>query len=634
MSLLSSLAATVTVVTSLMPLSVRAQDAPMPETISYTLSFPAPQTHYFEVEALIPTGGLPQVELMMAVWTPGSYLIREYARHLEALTARTEGDEPLAIRKTQKNRWEVETRGAPRVVVGYRVYARELSVRTNFVDSKLALLNGAATFLTLAGDGRRPHEVRVLPYPGWKAVVSALPELPAGEGPERRFRAEDFEALADAPLYAGNARIHSFEAAGKPHLLVNEGEEEGGIWNGPLSAADAERIVREEVAFWGGAPYPRYVFFNIITGSGAGGLEHRDASVLMANRWNARGRDGWLDWLSLVTHEHFHAWNGKRLRPLALGPFDYEREAYTRDLWVVEGITSYYDELLLHRARLSTRQEYLDRLSKQIETQQTTPGRLVQSMDESSFDAWIKLYRRDENFPNSGVSYYTKGGVVAFLLDARIRRASAGRRSLDDALRLAYARYSGERGYRTEEFHKILEEVAGTGLGAWLDHALATTRELDYDEALDWFGLRFKPQEARSDDKKPVPAWLGATTEVRTGRLVVTEVRRGTPALEAGLNVDDEILAIDDFRVPPEGLDKRLEAYRPGEKVSLLVARREHLLRLPVTFGEKPRATWKLEVDPKATAEQKARLEEWLRGTAEEEKVDESRAVVEEVAGR
>lgn len=633
MSRLSRLAATVTVVTSLMPLSARAQDAPMPETISYTLRFPAPQTHYLEVEALIPTGGLPQVELMMAVWTPGSYLLREYARHLESLTARTEGDEPLAIRKTQKNRWQVETGGAPRVVVGYRVYSRELSVRTNFVDSKFALLNGAATFLTLAGDGRRPHEVRVVPPPDWKVVVSALPELPANGEPERRFRAEDFDALADAPLYAGNARLHRFEVAGKPHLLVNEGEEEGGVWDGTLSAAGAERIVREQVAFWGGAPYPRYVFFNIITGSGAGGLEHRDASVLMANRWSARIRDGWLDWLSLVTHEHFHAWNGKRLRPVTLGPFDYEREAYTRDLWVVEGVTSYYDELLLHRARLSTRQEYLDRLSKQIETLQTTPGRLVQSIGESSFDAWIKLYRRDENFPNSGISYYTKGGVVAFLLDARIRRATGGRRSLDDALRLAYARYSGERGFRTDEFHKLLDEVAGTGLRAWLDHALATTEELDYDEALDWFGLRFKPQEARSDDKKPAPAWLGATTEIRAGRLIVTEVRRGTPALESGLNVDDEILAIDDYRLPPEGLDKRLEAYRAGEKVSLLVARRERLVRLPVTFVEKPRTTWKLEVDPKATAEQKARLEEWLKGT-EEKKADERTETVEEVAGR
>ncbi len=632
MSRLSSLAATVTVVTSLMPLSARAQETPMPEAISYTLRFPAPQTHYLEVEALIPTGGLSEVELMMAVWTPGSYLIREYARHLEAVTARTEGDEPLALRKTQKNRWQVETGGAPRVVVGYRVYARELSVRTNFVDSKFSLLNGAATFLTLASGGRRPHEVRVVPPPDWKVVVSALQELPANEGAERRFRAEDFDALADAPLYAGNARVHRFEVAGKPHLLVNEGEEEGGVWNGALSAADAEQIAREEIAFWGGAPYPRYVFFNVITGSGAGGLEHRDASVLMASRWNARNRDGWLDWLSLVTHELFHAWNGKRLRPAALGPFDYEREAYTLDLWVVEGVTSYYDELLLHRARLSTRQEYLDRLSKQIETHQTTPGRLVQSMAESSFDAWIKLYRRDENFANSGVSYYTKGGVVAFLLDARIRRATAGRRSLDDALRLAYSRYSGDRGFRTEELHKILEEVAGTDLGPWLDHALATTGELVYDEALDWLGLRFKPEETRSDDKKPVPAWLGATTEARAGRLAVTEVRRGTPAFEAGLNVEDEILAIDDYRVPPEGLDKRLEAYRPGEKVSLLVARRERLLRLPVTFGGKPRSSWKLEVDPKATAEQKRRLEEWLRGSGGEKKAEA--AVMEEVAGR
>jgi len=352
----------------------------------------------------------------------------------------------------------------------------------------------------------------------------------------------------------------------------------------------------------------------------------------MTSRWNSRTREGRLDWLGLVSHELFHVWNGKRLRPVALGPFDYEREIYTRNLWVVEGITSYYDELLLHRARLSTRQELLDRLSKQIDLLQTTPGRLVQSMAESSFDAWIKLYRRDENFASSNISYYTKGGIVSFLLDARIRRATGGRRSLDDVLRLAYARYSGERGFTTEEFHQLLEEVAGTDLDSWLDRALATTEELDYGEALDWLGLRFKPEEPRKDDAKPAPAWLGATTENRAGRLAVTEVRRDTPAFEAGLNVDDEILAIGDYRVPPEGLEKRLEAYRPGEKVSLLVARRERLVRLPVTFGEKPRKSWKLEVDPKATAEQKERLEDWLRGSGGEKKAEA--AVMEEVAGR
>jgi predicted metalloprotease with PDZ domain len=587
--------------------------ARMPEPISYTLRFPAPQTHYVEVEALVPTGGRPEVELTMAVWTPGSYLVREYARNVEGISAATERGEPLAIEKTVKNRWRIGTRQAPRVVVRYRVYSREMSVRTNFVDAGFALINGAPTFLTLAGPERRPHEVRLELPAAWKVTASPLPHLSGNStgGGEHEYRAEDFDILVDSPIYAGNAATYPFEVAGKPHLLVNEGED--AVWDGPRSAADAEKIAREQAAFWGSAPYPRYVFFNLLTESG-GGLEHKNACTLMSGRWRTRTREGYLEWLGLVSHELFHAWNGKRLRPIELGPFDYEREVYTRGLWVVEGFTSYYGDLLVRRAGFSTDKEYLKNLGKAVETLQTTPGRLVQPLDEASFDAWIKFYRRDENTANSGVSYYTKGEVVAFLLDARIRRATGGRRSLDDALRLAFQRYSGERGFRPEEIRRTFEEVAGVDLGGWLHRAVDTTEELDYQEALDWYGLRFAEEKEKETEELPA-GWLGMEVAVQDGRLTVTTVKRGTPAYEAGVNVGDEILAIDDYRVPPDGIEARLKFYRPGEKASLLVARRDRLTRLPVTFGEKPKVR-KLEARPDATEEQKAHLAAWLTGKA------------------
>ncbi len=610
----------------------------MPEPISYTLRFPAPQTHYVEVEALVPTDSLPTVELMMAVWTPGSYLIREYARNVEAVSAESVpiGDkpgEPLPVEKTVKNRWRIETRGAPRITVRYRVYSREMSVRTNWIDSDFALINGAPTFLTRAGAEKRPHEVRLVLPAAWKVSVSPLPAIPDGE---HAYRAEDFDTLVDSPIYAGNGKAYAFEAGGRPHVLLNEGE--GGVWDGPRSAADAEKIARAQIAFWGEAPYPRYIFFNLLTEAG-GGLEHKNSSTLMSSRWRARTREGYLEWLGLVSHELFHAWNGKRLRPVELGPFDYESEAYTRTLWVAEGVTSYYGDLLVQRAGFSTRKQYLKNLSKSIETLETTPGRLVQPMDEASFDAWIKFYRRDENTPNSAVSYYTKGEVVAFLLDARIRRATGGRRSLDDALRLAYRRFSGERGYTTEEFRRVLEEVAGIDLKDWLAQAVESAGELDYQEALDWYGLRFtigEPEKKEGEQKEggdpqELPAaWLGAEVQVQDGRLVVTQVKRGTPAYEAGVNVDDEILAIDEYRVPPDGIEGRLKAYRPGEKATLLVARRERLARLPVTFGEKPKNRWKLEARPDATQEQKARLTAWLADAgAPVEKEEETAAAIE-----
>lgn len=590
--------------------------AHMPEPISYTLRFPAPQTHYVEVEALVPTDGRPAIELAMAVWTPGSYLVREYSRNVEGISATSEKGELLPFEKTVKNRWRIETRQAPRVVVRYRVYSREMSVRTNFVDSGFALINGAATFLTLEGAERRPYEIRLELPSAWKVAASPLSPLPGGgHSGEHAYRAEDFDTLVDSPIYAGNARTYPFEVAGRPHLLVNEGED--AVWDGPRSAADTKKIVQTQVDFWGLAPYPRYVFFNLLTESG-GGLEHKNACTLMSSRWRSRTREGYLEWLGLVSHELFHAWNGKRLRPVELGPFDYEREVYTRNLWVVEGVTSYYGDLLVHRAGFSTVKEYLKGLSKAIETLQTTPGRLVQPLDESSFDAWIKLYRRDENSSNSGVSYYTKGEIVAFLLDARIRRATGGRRSLDDALRLAFQRYSGEHGFRTEELRRTFEEVAGTDLGGWLHKTVDTVEELDYKEALDWYGLRFA-EDAEKKDGEPqeLPAgWLGVDTEVQGGRLTVSLVKRGTPAYEAGVNTGDEILAIDDNRVPPEGLEGRLKFYRPGEKGTLLVARRDRLIRLPVTFGEKPKSRWKLEARPDATPEQKAHLAAWLEGKA------------------
>jgi predicted metalloprotease with PDZ domain len=599
----------------------------MPEAISYLLRFPRPDWHGIEVEASFPTEGRADLELMMAVWTPGSYLMREFARHIEEIAAHGQdelggsGDRRLPLIKLAKNRWRVSCAGQRRVAVRYRLYARELSVRTNFVDAGFCLVNGAATFLTMAEGGPRPHEVRLILPPAWNVAVSALPPAPSGE--EAAYRATDFAHLVDSPIYAGNAPVYRFEVEGRPYLLINEGET-GAPWDGPRSARDAERVVREHLAFWGGPPYERYVFFNLIA-EGAGGLEHGSSSVLMTSRWRARSHEGWLEWLGLVSHELFHAWNVKRLRPAELDDFDYEREVYTRSLWEVEGVTSYYDDLLVHRAGLSSRGEYLRQLSKQIETLETTPGRHVQALGDASFDTWIKYYRRDENSLNSAISYYTKGAVASFLLDARIRAATGGERSLDDCLRLAYRRFSGSRGYLPKELEATASDVAGLDLAPWFASTLESTAELDYQEALEWFGLRFGESEAGGSATAGAPAasesarrqpenhaWLGVAVETSSCRMQVTEVRRGTPAHEAGVNVGDEILAIGEYRVPPDGLRERLKHYRPGENDTLLVARRERLLRLAVTFGAVPRPCFRLQPAVDASPAQRRRLDEWL----------------------
>jgi predicted metalloprotease with PDZ domain len=341
-----------------------------------------------------------------------------------------------------------------------------------------------------------------------------------------------------------------------------------------------------------------------------GALEHKNSYLGMTGRYATRTRGAYLSWLGTLAHEYFHAWNIKRLRPVELGPFDYENENYVKTLWVAEGFTDYYAGILPRRAAISSREEFLDGLSSQIEQVQVTPGRLVTPVNMASFDTWIKQYRPDENIANMSVNYYPKGAVIAFLLDARIRKATSGARSLDTGMQWAMQRYSGDHGYTPAQFYAVMSEAAGVDLKDWFARTAESTEELDYTEALDYYGLRFRPVDA-----KTAAPYIGGGTRNDAGRLIVTSVRRGTPGLDAGLNVDDEILAIDDVRVrAADGLAARLAQYRPGDTIALLVARRDRLMKIDVTLGPDPGRPWRLETAPNATDEQKARFEMLMNG--------------------
>ncbi len=581
--------------------------------IHYTVRFPAPQTHYLSIEAVIPVAGEATPEIFMPVWTPGSYLVREYARNMEDITVTDGSGKRLAFAKSRKNRWRVETGGAAEIHFAYKVYGREMSVRTNWVEDGFALLNGAPTFVSLVGGLNRPHDVQLVLPAAWKASMTGLPEAP--DGVAHHYLAPDYDTLVDSPIVAGNPAVHKFEVDGIPHFLVNQGE--AGVWDGLRSVSDVEKIVRRYREMWGSLPYKKYVFLNLITESG-GGLEHKNSVCMMTNRWATSTRPGYVKWLDLVAHEYFHAWNVKRLRPVELGPFDYENENPTKSLWVSEGFTDYYSGLTVKRIALSTQAEYLGTdtpvssgsLSSMIASLQATPGRLVQTAEQASEDAWIKYYRPDENSDNTSISYYTKGALVGWLLDAKIRQATAGAKSLDDLMRLAFSRFSGEHGFTPEQFKATAEEVAGTPLRSFFARNVESTEEMDYTEALEWFGLRFKAA-APAVVNAPKKAWLGVVTRTDNGRLVITRVPRETPAFEAGLSVDDEIVAIGEFRVRADQLTTRLDSYRVGDKVSILVARREQLQRFDLTLGEEPKR-WQLELRPDATGAQKQNLEEWL----------------------
>jgi predicted metalloprotease with PDZ domain len=594
---LAALACAITAMTATGPSA--AQEV---ESIRYTLRFPAPQTHYVEVEAVYPTGGRPQIELFMAVWTPGSYLVREYAKHVENLVVRAAGGAPLAVQKTRKNRWQIQTGAARSVTVTYRVYGREMTVRNNWIEAGFAMLNGAPTFISLVGGTARPHDVTIELASGWKESATALT---AGTAPHS-YRAEDFDTLIDSPIILGNPVTRQFQIGGKRHVLALEGDP--AFFDIDRAATDIQKIVDAGGKVMGGRfDYPHYYFLNMVTDVG-GGLEHKNSFLTMSSRFTTRNPRLYLSWLGLVAHEYFHNWNVKRLRPIELGPFfDYENEVHTKGLWIAEGFTDYYAGLLVKRAGLSTRDEYLEELSGQIETVQNTPGRLVTSVDMASYDTWIKQYRPDENTANTTVNYYPKGAVIAFLLDARIRRVTNGGKSLDDGMQLAYERHSGPKGYTLEQFYQAMSDTAGTNLRTLFATTAESTEELNYREALDWFGLRFRPVEVRTPR-----AWLGATIRNDGGRIVVTAVRRETPAHAAGVNVDDEILAIDEVRVRADGLNARLEQYQPGQRIALLVGRRDRLTRLDVTLGAEPGRPWRLEVDPAASEAQKYRLISWI----------------------
>jgi predicted metalloprotease with PDZ domain len=580
--------------------------------IRYTLRFSESAAHYVDVEAEFPTEGRAELIVFMPVWTPGSYLVREYARNIISFDASAPDGAALTSEKVAKNRWKIATNGQHSVRVKYRLYAREINVRGNWVESDHAMLNGAPTFVTVLENYQRRYEVNVEVPAGWTG--SYTPLTPTSE--PNRYTAVDFDTLVDSPILVGSPQVDRFKVDGVEHALVtlNGGE----AWDNERVARSLQRIMEEQVKFWGGLPYrePYYVF-NLLTGS-RGGLEHRQSFVMSADRWLSRTNGGITSWMSLASHEFFHVWNGKRLRPVEYGPFEYEHETHSPSLWIVEGITSYYQHVLLARAGFYTRDQYLGAVSGGIAGVERTPGRRVQSLRDASFDTWIKSYRPDENSVNALFSYYGGGAIAGLLLDAEVQRVSAGKVSLDDVMRAAYARFSQERGYTEAEFIALVSEIAGQDMTPWFSKVMHRPGTFDYQPLLDWYGLEFETTQPTAVEVKSWQTadarkgWLGADTTVKDGRLMIATVRSDTPAATAGLSVDDEILAVEDYRVRPDELVRRLELYPPGSTVRLLIVRQDRVITLPATLSEEPKETWKLKIRPDATPEQTKRVQRWL----------------------
>ncbi len=586
--------------------------------VRYRLRMPEPHTHFFhvEVEADGVTGA---AELAMPSWTPGSYLMREFPRNVVAFLAFDAAGRPVGVEKTDKNSWRVDAPADGVLRVRYVVYADELSVRTSHLDASHAHVGGASVFVFLRGRERETHTVEVHPPPQWRAT-SALPESDA----PNTFVARDYDHLVDAPMEIGRHALWEWEVEGKRHRYAVWGR---GNYDPQRLAADTTKIVRTEKALMGDLPYDDYTFFVLLAPGGSGGLEHRDSTVLLSDRWSFRGPP-YEHFLALVAHEFFHLWNGKRIRPAELGPFDYTREAYTRDLWVVEGITTYYTDVILRRAGIISEQRFLERLGDQVTRYLAVPGRLVQPLGDASHDAWIKFYRPDANTPNATISYYQKGALVALLLDLRIREATGNARSLDDVMRLLWERYGqAEAGFPPGEVERVAAEVAGADLGAFFDHALRSTGELDFAGPLAAAGLELlwahearqpRPAGPSADPSFPVPPTpqevrVGIQVKFEGSKAVVGNVLADTPAWRAGVNAGDELVALDGLRVGFDTLTMRLMEKKPGDRVALTVFRRDELLTLALEVETIPPPRLVVRPRQDAAPEQVRLRQDWLR---------------------
>ena len=588
------------------------QVKPAAPVISYTVSMSKPATHLLEVEMRLASATMPEkAELKMPVWTPGSYLIREYARHVESFSVANGSGAALTWRKTNKNTWQIDSKGAAEIVVKYNVYSNELTVRTNELNDEHAFFTNAALLMFPKDNLNAPSTVKVVPFGDWN-VATGLPKV---ENQVNAFRAKNYDVLYDSPFEVGNFEEIAFNVQGKPHRFIVEG---GGNYDLPKIERDTTKIIEEAYKIFGELPYNDYLF--ILNTRGGGGLEHLNSTALQFNRLGFTTR--YNDFLTLVAHEYFHLWNVKRIRPDALGPFDYENENYTKPLWVAEGGTAYYENVLVARAGLMSDKDFLKEKAKQIQDLQNRPGRFETSLEDASFDAWIKYYRSDENAVNNQISYYDKGAIVNFLLDIEIRQSSGGAKSLDDVLRFLYTEfYKNNKNYAPEDFQKAAEQMAGKSLEDFFAKYVRGTEEIDYNAILNRIGLQLTAGDAAEK------AFLGGDFVQQGERLIAKQIQKGTPAYEQGMNAGDQIVALDGYRVtqtdsvtktserPTDSvrdLTTLIESKKPGDKIRLTYFRLDRLRETEITLGGRAKPDYKIAPLENATDEQKRLYREYL----------------------
>jgi len=574
--------------------------ATMPQ-ISYTVTFPEAQAHYADVEMTISNLKQNTLVLKVPVWTPGSYLIREYAKNVEAFSVSAKGN-VLPFIKTRKNWWSINTQGEKDITIKYRVYCNEISVRTSTVDASHAFISTSGFFMYPEGMLHDASTIRIIPYDGWSKVSTSLEMV---NNDPFTVTAPNYDILFDSPIEVGNQDVFGFKAAGVDYEVAMFGT---GKYDKERLKKDMAKIVEQETAVYGENPNKRYVFIVHNYAKSGGGLEHLSSTVLGAARDTYASETGYQGFLSLVAHEHFHLWNVKRLRPIALGPFDYDNENYTTDLWIAEGFTAYYEDIILRHAAIIPVDNYLNVLGNDINSVENQAGRKFQSVTDASYDAWIKAYRPNENSANTTISYYSKGSVIAMLLDLEIINDSNAKYSLDDVMRHMYDEYykGKERGYTDVEFKQGLEKYAGKNLDDFYSKYVYGVDDIDYNTYLGYAGYKITDALVANNDPS-----LGVTTSTANNKITVTSVLRGGAAWAAGINTDDQIVTVNG--TPIANIQDVLTGRKPGDKITINVNRDGQPITLQATLVKNALVKYKIESVDNPTQQQLTVRNKWLK---------------------
>ena len=582
-------------------MNINTSNAVTPAKILYNVTFPQVQAHYVDIEMNIEHLNQSTLVLKMPVWTPGSYLVREFAKSVEGFTVSANGKE-IPFVKTRKNWWSINTKGLNHVTIKYKVYCFEVSVRTAFVDISHAFLSTSGIFMYPEGMLNQPSTIHIVPFGGWDKVSTSLDMVNNDPFP---VHAPHYDILFDSPIEVGNQDVFSFDAAGVHYQIAMYG---GGNYDKEKLKTDVAKIVAQETAVYGENPNKHYVFIVHNYLRGGGGLEHLSSTVLGASRDAYGTPRGYQNFLSLVAHEHFHLWNVKRLRPIALGPFDYDNENYTTDLWIAEGFTAYYEDIILRHANLIDADNYLGVMANDINQVENTPGKKFQSIADASYDAWIKAYRPTENSNNSTISYYSKGSVAAMLLDLEIINDSNAQYSLDDVMKYMYHEYykTLKRGYTDAEFKKGLEKFAGKNLDDFYKKYVYGVADVDYNKYLGYAGYQITDEAAGTNDPS-----LGIMTANSGGKIFVTSVLRDGSAWVDGINVNDEITSVDG--IPVTDANSILANKKVGDKLSITINRDGLSLVLPVTLLRNALVKYKIETVSTPSAQQLKTRNKWLK---------------------